>query len=406
MASNKRNLVILFLVLVVVMMGFGIVIPLLPFLVAALNGGGREVGLMMAIFGLAQLFFSPVWGGLSDRFGRKPILMIGVLGFALSQLLFGLSTELWMLYGSRALAGTLSSAAIPTTMAYISDSTSEEDRGAGMGILGAAMGLGIVIGPGLGGILGRNSLSLPFFVAAGISVLVLLPIYFFLPESLPPERRVTAAEQQRSVGGAQLKLMWQALRYAGPLGFLFFLAFLISFGITNFEGIFGLFAKDRFGFDQEQVGYILTAIGVTAFVVQGGLTGPLTRRFGDERVFQGSLLISAIGFGLMLAAGNMSTIILTSCFFMVGNALTRPSIASLVSKRAGQSQGMAMGLNNSFMSLGRVVGPLWAGFVYDANIGLPYLSGGIIMAIGLAATLIWLNPKGAEPAPTVLTSSK
>lgn len=162
MAANKRNLVILFLVLVVVMMGFGIVIPLLPFLVAALNGGGREVGLMMAIFGLAQLFFSPVWGGLSDRFGRKPVLMIGVLGFALSQLLFGLSTELWMLYGSRALAGTLSSAAIPTTMAYISDSTSEEDRGAGMGILGAAMGLGIVIGPGLGGILGRSNLSLPF----------------------------------------------------------------------------------------------------------------------------------------------------------------------------------------------------------------------------------------------------
>lgn len=154
------------------------------------------------------------------------------------------------------------------------------------------------------------------------------------------------------------------------------------------------------------MGYILTAVGVTAFVVQGGLTGPLTRRFGDERVFQGSLLISAIGFGLMLAAGNMSTIILTSCFFMVGNALTRPSIASLVSKRAGQSQGMALGLNNSFMSLGRVVGPLWAGFVYDANIGLPYLSGGIIMAIGLAATLIWLNPKGAEPAPTVSTLSK
>ena len=152
-SSNRRQIIILFFTLVVVMLGFGMVIPILPFLIESLGASGRELGLLMATFALMQLIFSPVWGSLSDRIGRKPVLMIGVFGFGITMVLFGLSTELWMLFAARALSGILSSATLPTAMAYIGDSTSEEDRGGGMGVVGAAMGLGMVLGPGLGGLL-------------------------------------------------------------------------------------------------------------------------------------------------------------------------------------------------------------------------------------------------------------
>ena len=153
---NKRNLVILFITLVIMMMGFGIIIPILPDLVVAFGGTGVEMGGLMAIFSAMQFLFSPMWGSLSDRYGRKPILMLGVFGNAISMLALGLSTQLWMLFAARGLAGILSSATLPTAMAYISDSTDEKSRGGGMGVIGAAMGLGMVLGPGAGGLPGRG----------------------------------------------------------------------------------------------------------------------------------------------------------------------------------------------------------------------------------------------------------
>src|SRR5512136_3216727 len=170
MGIRNKNVVILSFALVVVTLGFGMVIPLFPFYIERLGGGGKELGLLIAIASLTELLFGPVWGSLSDRVGRKPILMLGMLGYGLSSLLFGLSTELWMLYASRALSGVLSAATASTAMAYIGDSTSDEDRGGGMGILGAAMGLGIILGPGFGGWLGSVSLATPFFAAAGLSL--------------------------------------------------------------------------------------------------------------------------------------------------------------------------------------------------------------------------------------------
>jgi DHA1 family multidrug resistance protein-like MFS transporter len=186
--------------------------------------------------------------------------------------------------------------------------------------------------------------------------------------------------------------MWQSL--FGPLGYLMFLSFLITFGLTNFEAIFGLYALERFGYGPEQVGTILTAIGITAVVVQGLLAGPLTRRWGEGRVIQGALLISAFGFLIMLTAFNFMTVLLTISFFIVGNTLLRPATAALISKRSPeQEQGAALGLHNSFMSLGRIAGPMWAGFVFDYNLSLPYLSGAMIMVIGLLTTFIWLTAK-------------
>ncbi len=389
---NRRSMAILFITLVVIMLGFGMIIPLIPFYIDSFGASGSELGLLMATFAAMQFLFAPLWGQLSDRHGRKGVLMIGILGYAVSQLLFGLSTELWMLFASRALAGILSAATLPTAMAYIGDSTSDEDRGGGMGMLGAAMGVGMVLGPGLGGWLATQSLSLPFFIAAGLSALMLPFVWLALPESLPKEARTQGG---KGLQGPQFGEMWKAL--FGPIGFLLILAFLVSYGLANFEAVFGLYALQRYDYGPARVGTILTVIGLASALVQGGLTGPLTKRWGEVAIIRASLLGSAIGFVLMLQAETYVAVLLTVSFFIISNALLRPAVSALISQRASGGQGVAMGLNNSFMSLGRMVGPSWAGFVFDSNISYPYWSGSFIMLIGFFLSLGWL--KGESPVP-------
>lgn len=392
MQSNRRNLAILFFTLVVVMMGFGMVIPILPFYIIEFGEGGSAMGLLMASYAIMQLIFSPIWGGVSDRIGRKPVLMVGVLGFVLTQLMFGFSSALWMLLASRVLAGILSSATLPTAMAYIGDSTSERDRGGGMGIIGAAMGVGMVLGPGIAGWMATYSLSAPFFFAAGLSVVALVLIFLLLPESLPAEKRQTSGSM---IQGIQFRELWQAL--FSPIGLLLFMAFLVSFGLTNFEIVFGLFAVETYGYGPQQVGGLLTFIGIISAVVQGGLTGPFTRRWGEVAIIKASLLGSALGFGMMVMARSFIAVLLTMGFFIVSNAMLRPAVSALISRRASVGQGIAMGLNNAFMSLGRSVGPLWAGFAYDLNSVYPYWSGSLVMLVGFVVSMLRLKPEESSP---------
>lgn len=390
--ENKRNILILFFTLIIILLGFGMVIPIMPFYITHLGASGSAMGALMATYSIMQLIFAPVWGGLSDRFGRKPILMLGVLGNAAAQLLFGLSTELWMLFASRILAGLLSSATLPTAQAYISDSTSHKNRSSGMGMLGAAMGIGMVLGPGIAGWLAEFSLSFPYFLASTLSALALGVIWIALPESLPVEKRTTGTSQTR---GSQLSRMWIALK--SPIGFLFVIGFLLSFGLTNFESIFGLFALKRFGYGPSQVGIILTMVGLISAIAQGALTGPVTRRWGESRVIKAALLASAIGFPLMLAANSYLTVLLTIGFFVLSNSMLTPAVSSLISKRATTGQGITLGLSNSFMSLGRSVGPLLAGFLFDFNINLPYLTGGLVFLIGFFASMWKMKTIEAVP---------
>jgi DHA1 family multidrug resistance protein-like MFS transporter len=391
--KDRKNVVILSLTLGVVMLGFGMVMPIMPFYIESMGASATELGLLVAISPFIQLIASPLWGGVSDRRGRKPVLVVGLLGYGISMLLFGLSTELWMLFVARGVGALLSAATMPTTMAYIGDSTSEQDRGGGMGALGAAMGLGMVLGPALGGLLGSGSLSTPFFLTAAVCLLTLLLVLLFLPESLPAEaRRQTAT---RAKPGAQLRELWDAL--SGPLGALLFMAFLVSFGLTNFQGIFGYYALKKFGYGTEEVGWILTVVGLVGALTQGVLTGPLTKRWGEATVIKATLLASAVTFGLLLTANNLATVLLTTGLFTVPNALLRPAVISLTSKHAGARQGTAMGLNNSFNSLGRVIGPIWAGFAFDLNYNLPYLSGALIMLAGFLASLIWVTQERKSP---------
>ena len=378
MKANK-NVLILFFSMIVVMLGFGLVIPILPFYVKSFGAGGSELGALMSIYGILQFIFAPIWGGLSDRYGRKPILMLGILGNAISQLLFGLSTQLWMLFAARTMAGMLSSATLPTAMAYIGDSTSEDERGGGMGMIGAAMGIGMVLGPGMGGLLAGRSLSLPFFLAAALSMAALILVAVTLPEA--PQK----AASQPGKKSSRLAALTQAL--VGPLGVLFFMAFLLSFGLTNFEGVFGLYAADQYGYGPQQVGLLLMMIGVISAAIQGALAGRLIRRWGEVRIIRVSLFTTAVFFVLLTQASNTIQVILTVSGFIFSNAMLNPSVASLVSKRAVEGQGVTMGLNNAFLSLGRIFGPLWAGWVYDINFRFPYLTGAAITAGGFLISL-------------------
>ena len=391
MKQEQKNLIILFFTLVVVMLGFGMIIPIIPFFIESFGASGSSLGMLMASFAVMQFLFAPVWGSLSDRYGRKPFLVIGALGNGIAMLFFGLSTELWMLFASRALSGILSSATLPTAMAYIGDSTSDENRGGGMGVVGAAMGMGMVLGPGLGGWLAGSSLSTPFFVAAALSVVAMIFVLIVLPESLPQEKR-TAIEGK--IKGPQFGEMGRAL--FSPIGILLVMAFLLSFGLTNFEAVFGLFSLEKHGYGPQRVGTVLTVIGLTSVLMQGVLTGPLTKRWGDVNLLRLSLAGSAVGFLLMLTANSFVTVLVTVSVFVISNSLLRPVVSSLTSKRSTSGQGIAMGLNNSFMSLGRIAGPLWAGFIFDVNYNYPYISGAIIMLVGFLVSLIWLSKESVS----------
>lgn len=390
--SNRKNLPILSFTLVVVTLGFGMVIPIFPFYIERLGASGSQYGLLIAVYAVMQFLFSPLWGSLSDRIGRKPVLLVGVFGGGLTVLMFGLASRLWMLFAARLLSGLLASATMPAAMAYIGDSTSQAERGGGIGKLGAAAGLGLILGPGLGGWLAGESLSTPFFIAAGLSLLSMLLIAVLLPESLPSSARQPADARLKTANLAEL---WQAL--FGPIGGLLLMAFLVSLAATNFQAIFGLYALEKFGFNPQQIGTILVVTALVSVLIQGGLTGPLTRRWHESGLIRLFLLTNAAGFLVLLTARDYPGVLLTTGIYTLAHTLLRPVVQSLTSKRAPAGQGTAMGLNNAFISLGQIAGPLWAGFVFDIDVSLPYISGAAILLVGFVVSLFTIS---AERQPT------
>jgi DHA1 family multidrug resistance protein-like MFS transporter len=384
--TNRRNLFILAFSLLVVMLGFGMVIPIFPFLIDEMGANGSALGLLVATAALTEFLFGPIWGSISDRVGRKPILMIGMFGYALAMFLFGIANQIWMLITFRALSGVLSSATITTTMAYIGDSTSEKARGGGMGLLGAVAGAGTVIGPGIGGLLAGGSLTTPFFFSSALALVSVVLVAFLLPESLPCEARGT---QEQKIKLVRIDELWRAL--TGPIGMILLIAFLATFGTSNFEAIFGLYMINIFDYGPEQVGGILTLVGAIALIGRGLLTGIVTGRWGEQTVIKTSLLVGTMGFILLLLANSYSAVLLTTGIFTCSITFLRPSIHSLASKRTNIGQGASMGLSNSFVSLGRVLGPLYAGIVFDINPNYPYISGALILFVVFIMSLIWLK---------------
>ncbi len=386
MNPSKRNLYILTFVLFVVMLGYGIIIPILPFYIESMGAGGMELGFLVASYAVMRLIFGPIWGGLSDRIGRKPVLLVGILGYAVTMVWFGLATKLWMLFAARILSGMLSSATAPTTMAFIGDSTPENERGGGMGMLGAAGGVGTIIGPVLGGFLAGESLATPFFLAAGLSILSLVLAAIFLPESLPVEARQNNRVVEKLI---DLKSWGRAIN--SPIGSLLTLTFISTCGLMIFANVFGLYALQKFDFGPDDVGVMMMVLGLVSALAQGVLAGPVTKKWGDGTVIKGGLLATALAFGLMVLANTYITILLATAFFALTVALQIPALTSLTSRRATVPQGIAMGLSNSFVSLGRIVGPVLGGAILDIHLSLPYLCGAAVMLVGFAGSLFWIR---------------
>ena len=377
--EHRKAAVILFISLFLVMVGFGIIIPILPFYVLHYQGNALTLGLLMSTYSVMQFIFAPVWGKLSDRIGRRPILLIGLGGYGISFIIFGLANHLWMLFAARIISGILSSATLPTAMAYIADITTPEDRSKGIGLMGAAMGAGIIVGPGLGGIVGHYSLAMPFFVAGGLAFLTLPWAYFLLPES--------KSSHDRSAPGDNQGLSLAMLRH--PQFPLFAATLVVSFTMAMFEGTFALFAADRVGFGPRDMGVLFTIIGVLGVVVQSCLLWRIINLFGDAAVITGSLLISAVGLFCMMQSTSVSSLWIYTAIFSVGNTCLRPSLSTLISKTSSTGQGASMGVMQSFDSLGRIAGPVFGGWTYGLSRNSPFF----IAACMLVSTLLFLRAR-------------
>jgi len=382
-ASGRKSLFILSFTLLVVMLGYGIAMPMLPFYIEKFGVGGKEFGWMMASYSFMQLICAPLWGLLSDRFGRKPILAVGVLGYAVSFFMFGMAKSFSVLFIARALSGVLSSATNPTAMAYVGDNAQPDERSQSMGQLGAMIGLGVILGPLLGGLLSTDSLSLPFFVGAGLALLAFLLVLLLLPESRPQQ---TEAEKARKPFAGMLPQYRAVLR--GPAGALLVLILLISFGLANLQNMVGLYAVDKLNADTTQVSAVWMVMGITMIAVQGGLVGWLSKRVREMRLIRVSLLVGVLGFVAMAQTENLVQLLAVLAFIMLALSLLSPSLNASISRYGGEHQGALMGVNNAMISLGRVLGPLWGGYLYDVNMNYAFYSGAVMLAIGWMVSVL------------------
>ncbi|MBB3908016.1 MFS transporter [Anoxybacillus rupiensis] len=377
----KTSLALLFSVMFLVMCGFGIIIPVLPFFAESIGATPTELGLLMSIYSLMQFLFAPIWGRISDQYGRKPILLVGIIGLSLSFFLFAVAKTLSLLFIARIVGGILSSATMPTAMAYVADITSPEERGKGMGMIGAAIGLGFIFGPAIGGIFSKISLHTPFFIAGTLSLLTSLFVFLFLKESLTKEQ----AQANRVAPSASI---WQDLNR--PILLLYILQWFISFSLSGLEATFAYFAAKRAHLHSTELGYIFMIMGLASALIQGGLIGKLIRAFGEGRVIQAGIVISAAGFALILLIHDFWTAALYLSIFGVGNGMIRPCLSSLITKQTNGGQGSATGFLSSFDSLGRIIGPPVAGWLFTITITLPYISGVILSVLALSCYYLFV----------------
>jgi multidrug resistance protein len=374
-------LIIVFVTVFIDLLGFGIIIPLLPFYAESFGATAVTVGLLATSFSLMQFVFARVWGRLSDRFGRRPIILLGLLGSCLSYLGFGMATTLTSLFVARIFAG-IAGANIPTAQAVVADLTAPENRAKGMGLVGAAFGLGFIFGPAIGGFLSRYGYSVPAYFASGLSLANFVAAWFLLPETLKPEHRAT--ERIGRIDALRSALARPHLPLLLAIGFLIVAAF------SAYESTFALFAERAHGFDASSIGYFFAFVGIILVIVQGFLVGRVVKTIGEHHIVPASLAIVAVGLLMIPATRSVSALLVANGVMAVGMGFNNPSLMSLVSRySAAEDQGGVLGLTQSLNSLARIVGPLWGGFAFDhLGIGMPYITSAAVMA---AAALLALH---------------
>jgi len=412
-SARRPSLGAIFLTVFLDLLGFGIVMPFLAEEARDTFGSTAFVGtLLSAVYSLMQFLFVPVWGRLSDRIGRRPVLLwsIGVTALAMAGLGFGLSfgASIAWLFLARIVSG-IATANLGTASAYIADVTKPEERAKGMGLIGMAFGLGFILGPGLGGVLAKVTIhgrhgALPCFVAAGLSVVNLVWASLGLAESLSEERRKQAAAQPRSLAPLNLAAARQAFAQPG-VALAVLVNFLIVVSFANLDQTFRYFTKDSFGMSEPETGIVLAFIGVVAALTQGGLVRQLAKRVDEAILIRAGVFLQILAFAGFAVAPDVGTGMLfgAGAVLAIGNGLTQPSVSAFVSRRADPSaQGATLGTNQAASALARTFGPAFGGFVYGAvSRRAPYIAAalGMAVAFGFAMLLRPLAKVGAAPEP-------
>lgn len=374
---------ILFLIVFIDLVGFGIVIPLLPFYGEHFQADPFTVSLIMATYSLGQFIAAPFWGRLSDTIGRRPVLIISLFGAVLSYIWLGFATTLWMLFAAR-MVGGLMAGNISTAFAYIADITTVENRAKGMGMVGAAFGLGFIAGPAIGGILaGPDPLTADFqtpaLAAAAMSFVAFVLTIIKLKESLPADVRAKATHGPRP---NRWKQMGEAMQRPG-IGLLVTISFLATFVFAGMETTFAMWSRRQLGWGPEQNGYLFAFIGIIAAILQGGAVGRLTKRFGEGNLIVQGAIALAIGMIMIPFCTTVEPLVVAMVIVAYGFSVINPALNSLISLRTDASeQGMMMGVARSATTMARVIGPAWAGILF-AQMGKewPYYAGMVLMVL-------------------------
>lgn len=371
---QKKYLGLLFVIMFLMMLGFGMIIPILPYFAESVGASSLEIGLLFSSYNIMQFLFAPIWGALSDRIGRKPLIMLGLSGFAIAFILFGLSTSYSEMLAYRLFGGIVSAAAIPTVTAMVADLFPPDERAKGMGVIGAGIGLSFVFGPAIGGLLGQYGAGYPFFAAGAVALLTLLLVIVSLPESLPPEKR---SHVQREKRDNPLTALF------GSLALLYHIVFIVSFTFAGLETTFALYINDLYGLTAKELGYMFLVMGIIAAIVQGGMIGRMVKKWGEANVLSIGLLLYALGFISILLADSFWGFALNLSLFGAGQGMIRASATSLITQRTTQGQGVTSGTMSSIDSLGRILGPLAGGALYAWTKSGPFLLGFVLIMVVL-----------------------
>lgn len=396
---GRRARLTVFLTILLDLIGFGMILPLLPFYAQELHATPFQIGLLFSSYSLTQLLFAPLLGRLSDRVGRRPVLLASIAGGAACYLLFALASTYWVLLLARSLSG-VAAANYAIAQAYMADVSAPEERSKAMGLVGAAFGLGFVLGPALGGVLshagnlsGLGHRIVPL-TAAALSTINLVIALFGLPESLSPELRRGAVAR----GGSWLGIsdLRNVLR-GGPLRGLMVLFFLVMFCFSMMETTLALFCQQRFGFGVRETSWLFVFVGIVLVIVQGGLLGRLVRRFGERSLILSGIVLMAVGLALLpLAPGaippvwsKLGLLLLSLLLLAVGQGVHNPSSLGLLSRLTDErSQGGTIGLSRSFGALARTLGPAAGTWIFGAfGAGWPFWTAGGLMLVALAVAV-------------------
>ena len=369
-----RPLLIIFLTIFVNLIGFGIIVPLLPFYAETFDASPFAIGLLFAVYSLCQLFAAPVLGGWSDRYGRRPILILSLAGTVVSFVMMALANSFAMLFIARAVDG-LSGGNISTARAYVADVTPPKDRARAYGLIGVAFGLGFILGPALSGLLASVSITAPIWAAAAITLVAMVMAWLWLPETV-----------HRTHAGTGLPFHHLAAMMKRPnLRRILAIDFVYWFAFAVFQTTFALFASRRFNFDVPQTGYYFAAFGLLGAIVQGFMIHPIVKRLGDKPAFMLGLVFTAVGLVATALTYSVTVLTLTLVPLALGIGIGHPTITSLVSRAGrGDEQGRVQGAASAVESLGRTLGPIWgSASLQRFGEAIPYISAAALLLVTL-----------------------